>query len=988
MRNYRFFMLLSLLLLAYHCLWAAPVDSVTARQVASRFYQWKSHSEVATQPVEVYTHYASDDAQRRSIPVFFIYNVDGGYVVVAADSRICPIIAYSTECSFELEQMSPAMMDIFDDYAEEIADYLHSSPADPAHPQWRQIMEQSLPSSRNEAVVPPLLFTRWDQNAYYNSLCPVDADGPDDHAYAGCVATAMAQVLRYWSYPAHGNGSHTDTCDYGNLYVNFGNGTYDYSLMPAVLNSSTPTAQVQEVAKLIYHCGVSVDMAYGEDGSSASTSRAATALTTYFGYTSNPSYIRRSQYTATTWKDALKAQLNQLRPMMYRGQSDAGGHSFVCDGYDDQDYFHFNWGWSGSNNGYFLLIDLTPGNHNFNTSQGAVINVFVERPMIKTSGQEKVLYSVNGSADTTSFRVISVNGSSQVTAIVNGNFTISDGTSPFADTVILSSGNQCLYVRYQNSSSTLQTQYGSIQLFYDTLEATVLLTGEVIPVEHAAPQAPNAVYTTPNVNLTWNPPAINMQTYQHGEQTHSSNYGSSSDYARTNLYRLCDTDLVAFYPARLTHITFYLRSAVTVCKLIVYKGGSYEDFSLNPGTLVVEQPLNLNQLNANSWNTVALQTPVPITLGEEIWYGIYIEAPGGTYTIPVGNTSTYVPEKGDIVCRHYSSGATSWGFYNVGRNFSLRAQFQSTPPTLSHYQIARDSLTLGTTANTYYNDVVTESGSYTYHIAAVYDDDAMAEVTTVINVQVISHVDTVTAQICEGDSYLFHGQVATTEGSYYYYANDTLTVLCLSLLPSSQTEENAETCDSYVWNGLVYDATGDYSMTFVNSHGCDSVVTLHLTVHPVPDLTLTASSTSLHYPESATLSVSGADYYQWSTGEIANQIVVCPTVPTTYSVTGSLSGSPCESADSVLIYTQGYGVEVYEQEVVCYPNPVSDVLFVSGVTCDRLLLYDAEGRLCQSWNGNREVWRLPMQQLAEGTYLLVGLQDEARRFATRVVVRH
>jgi len=977
------------MMLASHHSWAAPVDSVTASQTVSRFYQWKTNSTFPTsQPEKIYTQYATVDGQRGSFPVFYIYNTDGGFVILAADNRICPVIAYSTEGQFNVEQMMPAMADIFADYTAEITDYLRTSPADPVHPQWRQIMENSLPLSRNEVVVPPLLSTRWDQNAYYNSQCPADADGPDGHVYAGCVATSMAQVMRYWSYPAHGAGYHTDTCDYGNLYVNFGNATYDYSLMPSVLNSSTPTAQLQQVAKLIYHCGVSVDMNYGDDGSSASTSHAATALATYFGYTSNPSYIRRSQYTATTWKNALKSQLNQLRPLMYRGQSDAGGHAFVCDGYDDQDYFHFNWGWSGSNNGFFLLTDLTPGNHEFNTLQAAVINVFVERPMMKTSSKKKVLYSVDGSADTASFHVITVNGSTQVTAIVSGNFTISDGSSAFADTVLLSGGNQSLYVRYQSNATTSHTQYGTIQLLYDTLEETVSLIGEAIAVNHAAPQAPNAVYTTPNVHLTWNPPAINMQTYQHGEQTHSSNYGSSSDYARTNLYRLCDTDLVAFYPARLTHITFYLRSAVTVCKLIVYKGGSYEDFSLDPGTLVVEQTLNLNQLNASSWNTVALQTPVPITLGEEIWYGIYIEAPGGTYTIPVGNTSTYVPEKGDIVCRHYSSGATSWGFYNVGRNFSLRAQFQSTPPALSHYQIARDSLTLGTTTNTCYNDVVTESGSYTYHIAAVYDDSATAEVTTAINVQVVSHVDTVTAQICDGDSYLFHGQVATTEGSYFYYAHDTLTVLCLSLLPSSHTEESAETCDSYVWNGLVYDTTGDYSLTFVNIHGCDSVVTLHLTVHPVPDLTLTASSTSLHYPESATLSVSGADYYQWSTGEIANQIVVCPTVPTTYSVTGSLSGSPCESADSVLIYTQGYGVEVYEQEVVCYPNPVSDVLFVSGVTCDRLLLYDAEGRLCQTWNGDWEVWRLPMQQFAEGTYLLVGLQDEARRFATRVVVRH
>lgn len=992
MRNIKIHILLGWMLAAFYAAWASPVDSATAKMVATRFYQMKTHSDLAgLYPEKVYTYCAPNAENARTLPVFFIYNMADGYVIVSADNRITPVIAYSTEGPFDVEQVLPALTDFLDDYATEIGTYLRNTPdlAGQEHPLWRQIVEQHPQMVRNEVVVPPLLSTLWDQNSYYNDLCPSDAEGPGGHAYAGCVATAMAQVIRYWSFPTQGTGSHSYVSDYDVESADFGATTYNYSLMPDKLTSATPAAQRQAVAQLIYHCGVSVDMNYGNDGSSASTSNAPYALTTYFGYTSNPSYKSKNNYSTTNWVNMIKGQLNNLRPVIYRGQGDGGGHSFVCDGYDDLNYFHFNWGWSGSNNGYFLLSDLTPGSHDFTTSQGAVINVFVDRTMLRIGSQQMSLYSVNGSADTAQVRVISVNGGQHVTATASGNFTISNGIDPFADTAVLSSGNQMLYVRYQAATTAQQTHYGTIALTYDSLTATVTLRGDAIPVEHNAPQNPNAVYSAPAVHLTWTPPAFSQQSFTHGESSHGSNYGYSSDYARTLLYRLCDTDLVAFYPAQMTHVSFYLRSDVTYCKLVVYKGGSYDGQSLNPGTLALEQPLNLNQLNTSAWNMVALQTPVPISLGEELWYGIYIEAPGGSYTIPVGNTNSYEPEKGDVVCRHYASGSSSWSFFNADRNFSLRAQFQTLPPVLDHYLITRDTLIIGTTTNNYYDDVVTHSGNYTYHIAAVYVDNAAAEVTTDVVVQVVAHVDTITAQICSGDVYPFHGQQATDPGNYFYYAHDTLTVLQLSVNPASYTDLTAETCNTYSWNGVTYNVSGDYSVTLANSLGCDSVITLHLTVHPHPELYLAVSNDVLYYPETATLTAYGADYYFWSTGQASAQIEVCPTIPTWYKVTASMYNSPCTAVDSVFIYTHGYGIEDHAAvNLRCYPNPVSDVLHVSGDPVDQLMLYDMQGRLCRTWKGRRDEWRLSLRHLPNGNYLLVGADKETWLFVNPIVVKH
>ena len=972
--------------------WAGPVDSVTVSQVAARFYQMKTQAPMPpSQPVKVYTHYAPSDNSSRGVPVFSVYNVGGGFVMVAEDSRLRPVIAYSTEGPFEVEQIAPSMMDVLDDYAAEIADYLEQPLANATveNPLWREILEMHPQTARNEAVVPPLIQTRWDQNSYYNSLCPADTDGPGGHAYAGCVATAMAQVIRYWEYPAQGTGSHSYSCDYGVLSANFGNTTYNYALMPDRLNSNTPAYQVQEVANLIYQCGVSVDMGYGGDASSAYLSHSVNALYNYFGYGIS-SYISKSQYSSSAWNNTIKNQLDLLRPVMYRGQSDAGGHAFICDGYDDQDYFHFNWGWSGSNNGYFLLSDLTPGNHNYNNSHGAVVNVFVNRPMMRTSARSQVLYSLNGSADTARIRVISVNGGSQVVASVTGDFTISDGTTSFSDTTVLQSGNHFLYVCFQDTNAASATHHGTVTLTYDSLTTTIQLRGEALTVNHEAPLNPSATSQSSNVHLTWDPPAVVPQNYTYGDDTHTSNYGYSSNYERTFLYRLCDTDLVAFYPALLSHVTFYLKSSVTSCELVVYRGGSYDGYTLSPGVQVLQQPLTLSLLNSNAWNTVALETPVPVVLGEEIWFGVHIQAPGGTYTLPVGSTANYEPEKGEIVGRHYSSGDISWSFFDKGKNFSLRAQFQSLSHIIDHYRITRDSLVRGTTTQLYYDDLVTQSGDYTYHIAAVYADSAAAEVTVSQQVQFLpAFIDTISAQICEGDFYAFYGQEATQSGDYYHYDIDTLTVLQLSVIPSAYLDVYAETCDTFSWNGQTYSVSGDYPMTFVNALGCDSIVTLHLTVLQRPDVVVTASSTDLHYPESAVLTVYGAaDSYLWSTGETTEQIEVCPTVPTLYSVTGYMFDSPCVSSDSIWIFTEGVGVADYARPAVCYPNPARDILYVVGAPCDQLLLYDMNGQLCRSWKGRREEWRVPVRHLSSGTYVLVGVADGQRRYVARVVVQH
>ncbi|NMB81357.1 MAG: T9SS type A sorting domain-containing protein, partial [Ignavibacteria bacterium] len=182
-------------------------------------------------------------------------------------------------------------------------------------------------------------------------------------------ATAMAQAMKYWNYPEHGKGFKTfiwsdiDTIDYENTY-------YRWSQMTPSANSQSGDA----IAELMYHCGVSVNMNYGPDGSSSYTEWVPDAMKDYFRYHPSIRFKQRSKFTDYDWDILIRDELNFRRVVIYSG-SGTGGHAFVCDGYQDTCFYHFNWGWSGYANGYYYYNDLTPGSNDFSYGQGAVVRI-------------------------------------------------------------------------------------------------------------------------------------------------------------------------------------------------------------------------------------------------------------------------------------------------------------------------------------------------------------------------------------------------------------------------------------------------------------------------------------------------------------------------------------------------------------------------------------------------------------------------------------
>ena len=312
-------------------------------------------------------------------PVYYIYNVgeNKGFVIVSAEDNVYPILGYAFEGSYINQPGFDATNFNYwmDNYANQIIFVREKSlQADENITiTWDNLLVSN-PTPEGFDNVDPLLSTLWDQGTYYNQLCPTDPNGPGGHVWAGCVATAMGQVMKYHNHPDQGTGSHSYNCvGYGNQSANFGATTYNWASMPNQLNSSnTP------VATLLYHLGVSVEMQYSPSGSGAYSSDARDALVDYFSYSSNAQLLPKSSFPIETFIYKIKNELNLNRPVYYSGSGSGGGHAFVCDGYQGDDHFHFNWGWSGYANGYFYLNNLNPGGIQFNQGQSAMFYVYPE----------------------------------------------------------------------------------------------------------------------------------------------------------------------------------------------------------------------------------------------------------------------------------------------------------------------------------------------------------------------------------------------------------------------------------------------------------------------------------------------------------------------------------------------------------------------------------------------------------------------------------
>ncbi len=283
-------------------------------------------------------------------PASYVFEkAKGGFMLLSADDAVAPVLGYSDEGEFDPANIPDNMRYWLDTYAEEIA-YARAN----------GITYEAPAYAANWAAIAPLCTTKWDQGSPYNDMCPVSTSN-GQRAYTGCVATAMAQLMKYHNYPEVGQGQKTNsTYGFVPVTINFANVKFNWADMTDTYDSRSTDVQKHAVAQLMVACGVSVNMQYGLDASGTQSARVATALVEYFKYDEACRFLNRDYYSMSAWQEMAYNELKNVGPVLYAGASDEGGHCFIVDGYDGQGYFHLNWGWGGVSDGYFLLSTLNP----------------------------------------------------------------------------------------------------------------------------------------------------------------------------------------------------------------------------------------------------------------------------------------------------------------------------------------------------------------------------------------------------------------------------------------------------------------------------------------------------------------------------------------------------------------------------------------------------------------------------------------------------
>ncbi len=366
--------------LSFGLIVAQNVNEKTASIVAKNFYyeNVNQFNEKFFSDINIMETYIKKD--EFGTTVLYIFNIEnGGFIAISSHNSAEPIPFYSFKGKYNDNYTNPAFDFWIKQYVSQISYAIKSklTPNIKTEQKWSHLIlseEKDLIISKEKAI-PPLLVSEWNQGSFYNEECPADAGGPGGYVYAGCVATAMGQVLYYHRFPATGSGTYSYYHnEYGTISADYENTTYEWNGMLNSLDDSN-----YPVALLLHHLGVGVDMDYGPNGSGMWNHSAAYVMRTYFKYCPETQYLFKDS-TSLDWDSVLIANLDNKKPMYYAGWADdssfTSGHAFVCDGYQTPGYYHFNWGWGGAYDGFFYTSDLTPGGSQFTYAQEVIKDIY------------------------------------------------------------------------------------------------------------------------------------------------------------------------------------------------------------------------------------------------------------------------------------------------------------------------------------------------------------------------------------------------------------------------------------------------------------------------------------------------------------------------------------------------------------------------------------------------------------------------------------
>ena len=641
----RFTVIVALVLMVAMPMMAEHVTPETAKNVATSFLN--NNGAKASQ--------LTDISKAVGFSNLYIFTTEQGFVVMSADDCVQPILGYSLTDIFVTEDMPDNLVWWLRGYNDEIQYAIDSKmkASNETTKMWKDLTEGNAKAERTTVVVAPLIQTKWNQSKYYNRLCPAVSDGPDGHAYTGCVATAMAQIMKYWNYPIHGIGSVTYNSGgfQGYPYIqgltaNFGATTYDWDNMNLYYESyyangedsdaitlPYPTEEeINAIATLMYHCGVSVKMNYGGQstgGSGAYSNAAVTALINYFNYspttefklkssTSSDTSVTTTYYSDSEWIAMLKVELDASRPLHYGGSdpdpNNSTGHAFVCDGYDNRDYFHFNWGWAGHYNGYFTISNLNTGansgeagagNGTYTRDQYAIFGI--QPVQCAADEPSNLTYTLSGIQNLT-LNWTAANGAASYNIYCNNNYVGNSTTNSYTE--VAPFGNNVYYVRSVDANGNLSLPSNTVTLYigYQTPivnDLTASLSGNNVNLSWTAPEW--CYPETPSATLTYGNGILNA--------LHSTNYWAHrylsdnlSQYANKTVYK------ISFYAYETGSYTCYIYKGTT---MQVIQGEN----AFFPTTLLTSK--NIEVTNTLTWIDIDLEELIAIDGQDDIWVIMY-----------------------------------------------------------------------------------------------------------------------------------------------------------------------------------------------------------------------------------------------------------------------------------------------------------------------------------------------------------------------------
>ena len=483
--------------------------------------------------------------------------------------------------------------------------------------------------------------------------------------------------MKYWEYPSHGIGSHSYTWNNQILSADFGATNYDWDNMTNCYGyyydsdmtpqhlSDPSSIEIEAITTLMYHCGVSVNMKYGGSsakGSSATTSHVVYALISYFNYSSDIVYRTKSDYE-DEWITMVKAELDASRPLQYRG-STSGGHSFVCDGYDNNDYFHFNWGWSGAFDGYFSLDNLDTGANNqsgqgngiYTNNQAAIFGI--QPPQCLASEPTNLTYTMSN-LQNLSLTWTATNGTSSYN-IYRNNTLIGNSTTNFY-TEVAPYGTDIYYVRSVDAN-------GQLSLSSNLVTVTVAYPTPIV-------DDLEAYLSGDDINLTWSSPSwcypsTPTATLTYGENNWYSTFGYHNGTCMYWGHRYPASDLSTYDNMYVYKVSFCAKEPGSY-KVYIYEGTT----SNHPQTLVLQQTITVC---GTGWFDIDLSNTKQIDASQDLWVFMY-DPEGKDYA---GVYNSYSGSEGN----YYSANPTSSVRTTSGKAFLIKTFVSDGTYTYNLYQ--------------------------------------------------------------------------------------------------------------------------------------------------------------------------------------------------------------------------------------------------------------------------------------------------------------